>query len=166
MTLANPKDAEPSAPPLSESDIPVVSATAYPVSSSEPSTALSLPPRPPPNVAVPQGMVAKTTTTKYSDGREVTVTEYVPASSSTGATRPPAASTSAAPVNFIPRYDLGSSPVSFTCPFCSHAGPTKTRSDCGDCTWISVIILLLFCFPFFWVPFICGSVSEKHCIYL
>lgn len=161
-TITADKDnAEPSAPPLTDS-IPVVAA--YAISNDEPATSASLPPRPPPNVAVPQGMVAKTVTTKYADGREVTVTEYHPADTSNGVTPAPAATTStatAAPSNYVPpRRDLGSVPVTFTCPFCSHAGPTRTRADCGDCTWISVIILLLCCFPFFWVPFVCNNVSN------
>jgi hypothetical protein len=161
-TITADKDnAEPSAPPLTDS-IPVVAA--YAISNDEPATSASLPPRPPPNVAVPQGMVAKTVTSKYADGREVTVTEYHPADTSNGVTPAPAATTStatAAPSNYVPpRRDLGSVPVTFTCPFCSHAGPTRTRADCGDCTWISVIILLLCCFPFFWVPFVCNNVSN------
>lgn len=169
-TIIDDKDAtEPSAPPLSES-IPVVSAYAVPndqpaATSNPPASSVSMP-RPPPNVAVPKGMVAKTVTTKYADGREVTVTEFVSAEASNGAAAPPATTSIATPnvptqnnASMSPRRDLGSIPVTFTCPFCSHAGPTRTRSDCGDCTWISVIIMLLVCFPFFWVPFVCNNVS-------
>lgn len=97
------------------------------------------------------------------------MTEFVSAEVSNGhSTRPAATSTAASnahsqnnSINTAPRRDLGPRPVTFTCPFCSHAGPTRTRSDCGDCTWISVIIMLLVCFPFFWVPFVCNNVSTK-----
>ena len=90
-------NAEPSAPPLSDS-IPVVAA--YPISNDEPISngashslqTASMPSRPPANAAVPPGMMAKTVTTKYADGREVTVTEFVPANNNSPA---PAATASA-----------------------------------------------------------------------
>ena len=171
-------NAEPSAPPLSDS-IPVVAA--YPISNDEtfatdasPSLqTASMPPRPPANAAVPPGMMAKTVTTKYADGREVTVTEFVPASNNspapaaTSATASAATSTPHSTTQSLsrvpPRGDLGSMPVSFTCPYCSHVGPTRTMSNFGMCTWISVIVLLFFCFPFFWVPFWCRNCMDtKH----
>ncbi|KAL7507162.1 hypothetical protein ACHAXN_004389 [Cyclotella atomus] len=160
-------DAAPSAPSLSDS-IPVVVAYAVP---NDDLPAATTPPQQPPNLAVPQGMVAKTVNTKYADGREVTVTEFVPAAGNSNGTSanpttantnptPSTSATASVPTNFIPRHDLGSAPVTFTCPFCAHAGPTRTRSDCGDCTWISVIILFLCCFPFFWVPFVCNNIQN------
>ena len=165
-------NAEPSAPPLSETDIPVVTAYAIndlPAVAPTANTSLSLneaasfPPR-----SGPPGMVTKTTTTTtYSDGRKVTVTEHqypMTNKASISATPSPANT-----ISITPHRNLGSAPVTFTCPFCSHVGPTRTRSVCGDCTWISVIILLLICFPLFWVPLVCNSVSIIatffiHCI--
>eukprot|EP01082_Thalassiosira_pseudonana_P007483 g6758.t1 g6758 contig23:1157494-1158162(-) len=165
MTITN-DDSAPSAPPLSERDIPVVTASytsdASTLSTSvvqasavvPPVSSASLPPRPAPHVAVPTGTVAKTVTTTYADGRQVTVTEYE---------HPGSSATATAAQSFAPRHDLGATPVSITCPYCSHTGNTRTLSQCGDCTWISVIILLLFCFPFFWVPFVCPSCMDtKH----
>ncbi|KAL7517949.1 hypothetical protein ACHAWX_002820 [Stephanocyclus meneghinianus] len=163
-TIATSDDAEPSAPPLS-AEIPVV--TAYSVDPGPPPvtldpTSASLPPRQPPYTAIPRGMVAKSVTTTYSDGRQVTVTEYQPADTSDVATANATstsvnAASTTSPVIFAPRRDLGSSPVVLSCPYCSHAGVTKTTRNYGDCTWIAVIILLLVCFPLFWVPFVCSS---------
>ncbi|KAL7478765.1 hypothetical protein ACHAW6_004522 [Cyclotella cf. meneghiniana] len=171
-TIATTDDTEPSAPPLS-AEVPVVSA--YAIESGPPPvtvhpTSASLPPRQPPHAAIPQGMVAKSVTTTYSDGRQVTVTEYLPADTSDGAAANAAstsvnAASSTSPAIFAPRRDLGSSPVSLPCPYCSHAGVTKTTQNYGDCTWIGVIIMLLVCFPLFWVPFVCSSCmdTKHHC---
>lgn len=173
MTITN--DATPSAPPMDDEinvqeTVPVVQATALPLGSSISS---STPPRPPPNVAVPAGMVAKSVTTTYADGRQVTVTEYQQAGASTATSPSSAVATSAAPVQVQvaasayhpPRRDLGSRPVNITCPYCTQTSKTRTNHNCGDCTLISVILLLLFCFPFFWIPFICPSCQdvEHHC---
>ena len=123
-----------SAPPLDNDDeeIPVVSA--IPMGSSVP---------PQPTTKVPPGMIAKTTTTTYSDGRVVQETTYQPANSeaATQPTQQPAAASAYHP----PRRDLGSRPVNITCPYCSQTGKTRTNYNCGDCTLISVLILLL-CF--------------------
>ena len=161
-TITNCDGTEPSAPPLSDAEIPV--ALAYAVSNDPVPVSVSLPPRQPPYAAVPPGMVSKSVTTTYSDGRQVTVTEYQPAEPSNGASAPAnstpvTASSATTPVIFAPRRDLGTSPVALTCPFCSHAGPTSTTLTTGDCTWISVIVLLFLCCPLFWVPFVCSSVS-------
>ena len=163
-------DSAPSAPPLdAHASVPVVQATAVPVGGL--SSSVSLPHRPPPEVATPSGLVAKSVTTRYADGREVTVTEYSPAGPGEPAAsaapiantiRPPAA---AASTYHAPRRDLGSRPVNVTCPYCTQTSKTRTNHNCGDCTLISVIVLLFFCFPFFWIPFICPSCQdvEHHC---
>lgn len=160
-------DAAPSAPPISELDFATTSsfdiptATAVPVSSST----TSEPPRPQASAAVPSGVVKKTTTT-YADGRQVTVTEYVSSTSeptpsmSAGAVSAPAANS---PQFFVPRNDLGHSSVSMKCPYCSHTGSTKLTKSFGDCTWISVIIMLIVFIPLFWVPFVFPSCQDtKH----
>jgi len=127
-------------------------------------------PLPPPPPTVPPGMIAKTVTTNYPDGRQVTTTEYQPAAASTVANGAAPAS-SPTPANpaasqyHAPRRDLGARPISITCPYCGQTGRTRTNHNCGDCTLVTVIVLLLFCFPFFWVPFICPSCqdTEHHC---
>ncbi|KAL7517517.1 hypothetical protein ACHAWX_002436, partial [Stephanocyclus meneghinianus] len=123
---------------------PVVSATAVP--------------------SPPPGMLARTTTTKYPDGREVTLTEFVPAASVPASTA--FASVSAPPPTRAPtvgiRSDLGYDPVSITCQYCNEQTPTRTVKDIGACTWISCIILFFFFFPLFWLPFVCADVSESY----
>lgn len=147
-----------SAPPLDDEEIPVVVATAIPagdvVTTSVTASVPNANTQPQP-AAVP-GMSMVTKTTKYPDGREVTTTEYVPNDS---VAAPAAASVAASlPINAnLGRRDLGSRPVSVTCPSCQHTGLTKTNEQCGACTWISAILLLFFCFPLFWVPFVCPS---------
>jgi len=122
-----------SAPPLdNDEEIPCVVASAIPMSS-------SVPPQP---TDIPPGMVAKTKTTTYSDGRVVQETTYQPASS---VAAQPTQHTAAASSYHPPRRDLGSRPVNVTCPYCSQTGKTRTNYNCGDCTLISVLVLLL-CF--------------------
>lgn len=159
-------------------DVPVVKAsmeasspdvfvpTASAVATALPS-ASAPPPRPPPNAAVPAGMMGKTVTTTYSDGRQVTTTEYQQPGASSSAGARPAASAAPSPAAshyHPPRTDLGSRPASVTCPYCTSTVTTRTNHNCGDCTIISVIILLLFFWPLFWVPFVspsCQDVEHK-----
>ncbi|KAL7531870.1 hypothetical protein ACHAWF_003939 [Thalassiosira exigua] len=177
MTIREEEDALPSAPPLQEHIpiVPVVQAepiqgSVAPAAASATASAVSAEsltssaPRPPPKAAVPPGMVANTVTTTYPDGRQVTVTDYVPAPGSAGAAAPVAVAATpvATSTHHPPRRDLGARPVSLTCPYCAQTGRTRTNQDCGDCTWISVIILLLCCFPFFWIPFICPSCLDTQ----
>eukprot|EP00804_Cyclotella_cryptica_P015920 CCRYP_006387-RC/>CCRYP_006387-RC protein AED:0.04 eAED:0.04 QI:2461/0.66/0.75/1/0.33/0/4/1210/128 len=78
----------------------------------------------------PPGMLAKTTTTKYPDGREVTSTEFVPAESVTASATSAAAAPQtvrAPPVGI--RRDLGYDPVSITCQYCNQPTPTRTVKD-------------------------------------
>lgn len=171
MTISD-DDAPPSAPPMMDEEIPIVQAVSTtPVKATAiPSFASSAPPRPPPSAAVPAGMVGKTVTTTYPDGRQVTTTEYQPAGVASSVGAPPMASTApaaapAASQYHQPRHDLGSRPVNNECPYCNTTGKTRAVHILGDCTWISVIMLLLCCFPFFWIPFICPSCQdvEHHC---
>mmetsp|Transcript_35021 Transcript_35021/g.84539 ORF Transcript_35021/g.84539 Transcript_35021/m.84539 type:complete len:177 (-) Transcript_35021:1547-2077(-) len=157
-TITDEEDPAPSAPPINA--VPVVSAipiasAGMPVAASVAATSL------PSSAPKPAGMMAKTVTTTYSDGRQVTTTEYQQPGAAPAASAAPTPSQAYQP----PRRDLGSRPVNVTCPYCSHTGKTRVNHNCGDCTWISVIVLLLCCFPFFWIPFICPNCQdvEHHC---
>lgn len=158
MTITND---EPSAPPLNEDvDIPIVAATAIPATadiSTASATAYVSNTQP----KAPPGMTMVTNTTTYPDGRKVTTTEYVPnstaAAAAPAAAAPPAANSQYHP----PRRDLSSQACSVACPYCQHTGLTRTSQQCGECTWISAILLLIFCFPFAWIPFVCPSVSDR-----
>ncbi|KAL9182780.1 hypothetical protein ACHAXT_004059 [Thalassiosira profunda] len=170
MTL---DDAAPSAPPLDGVPVvqaaPVMASSCPPMAASAVATAVPSASMPPKASVPPPGMVASTTTTTFPDGRQVTVTEYKPAAngSATRAGPAPAASTAAPAASYHPpRRDLGSRPVNITCPYCrAESVRTRINHNCGDCTLISVIILFLFCLPFFWILFICPSCQdvEHHC---
>ena len=148
-----------------------------------------------PGSSCPPGMVAKSVTTTYPDGRTVTVTEYVPLDQvpeGAAVSQAPVAASMARPgeraapaVNqsayHPPRRDLGTRPATVTCPYCQHTGKTRINHNCGDCSecfdhqpawvrrfhltfllqaWISIILLLLCCFPLFWIPLICPSCQD------
>ena len=151
-------DTKASAPPLGDEEVPVVVATAIPTTADVVTTSVtaSIPnANSKPQPAEVPGMSMVTKTMKYPDGREVTTTEYVPNDSA------PAATTLPFNVDLdLGRRDLGSRPVSITCPSCQHTGLTKTHEQFGPCTWVSVIFLCFFCFPLFWVPFVCPSCND------
>lgn len=163
---------EPSAPPIDDDEIPVVTATAIPVADDQSafpsasatafniSDSQSAPATAVPTAPLGMSMVTKTIT--YPDGRKVTTTEYVPSSIAAPA---PAAAAAPNRQHHPPRRDLGSNASSVTCPYCQHTGLTRTNQQCGECTWISAIILVLFCFPLAWIPFVCPSCydTEHYC---
>ena len=120
-----------------------------------------------PAKSCPPGMKMKTVTTTYPDGRKVTTTEFVPEGGGTAAASaaPPTATATpaaAASTYHPPRRDLGSAQATVQCPYCNHNGVTRTNQQCGECTWISVIILLLLCFPFAWIPLVCPSCYDTE----
>lgn len=139
-------EVEPSAPTANDdAAIPTVTATVVAEDDATPSQ------------KCPPGMSMKTVTTTYPDGRKVTTTEFVPTATAATATPAPAP---AASTYHPPRHDLGSAQVTVQCPYCNHNGVTRTNQQCGECTWISVIILLLLCFPFAWIPLVCSSCQD------
>eukprot|EP00579_Thalassiosira_antarctica_P030056 CAMPEP_0202029404 /NCGR_PEP_ID=MMETSP0905-20130828/63956_1 /ASSEMBLY_ACC=CAM_ASM_000554 /TAXON_ID=420261 /ORGANISM="Thalassiosira antarctica, Strain CCMP982" /LENGTH=285 /DNA_ID=CAMNT_0048593159 /DNA_START=193 /DNA_END=1051 /DNA_ORIENTATION=+ len=84
MTITDDYDSVPSAPPLADDDdVPVVTASRVMAKSSQfvptaSAVATAVPSSSAPrNATVPAGMTAKTVTTTYSDGRQVTTTEYL-----------------------------------------------------------------------------------------
>ncbi|KAL7526714.1 hypothetical protein ACHAXR_001617 [Thalassiosira sp. AJA248-18] len=135
---ARPPAYAPSAPPMDDGmdeEIPVVKATAVPMSSAA-SVPLAMstsvpPPATAPNASVPAGMVAKSVTTTYADGRQVTVTEYQQpgASSSTGANPAAAAASSATAAIVAPRRNLGARPVNIACPYCNQTAKTRINHN-------------------------------------
>lgn len=178
-------EAIPSAPPLSERGgdeedipIPLAHATFDAPPNSHHVAASAVPAVQPENpegssVSCPPGMVAKSVTTTYPDGR-TTVTEYAPMNQGPTVSRasaPVAASmarpgdgegvAAAAPAvnqSTYPRRDLGTRPATVTCPYCRHTG--KTRIDhivCGESSWMSIAVVspCICCWPLFWIPFIC-----------
>ena len=150
-------EAIPSAPPLSErggdeEDIPLAHATLDAPPAGHHVAAAAVQPENPGGspVSCPPGMVAKSVTTSYPDGRSVTVTEFVPMDQvpagqavshgpvAASAARPGAGASAAPAANpsghHPPRRDLGTRPATVTCPYCQHTGRTRTNHNCGDCS--------------------------------
>ncbi len=112
------------------------------------------------------GMLTKTITINYPDGRQITTTEFIPESSTSASVLPPelvgstvTRSVTAAVPPVRMRKDLGTKTVSVTCPHCDQRSSTKIVREYGACTWVTFTLLLLFFFPLFWLPFVCQDVS-------
>jgi hypothetical protein len=39
----------------------------------------------------------------------------------------------------------------FSCPFCGSTGAPITKSRISSAGWVVFVVLLLFCFPLFWI---------------
>lgn len=115
----------------------------------------AMPSAPSVSASAPPGMMSKSVTTTYPDGRQVTTTEFLPAAAAMASSAPPSMQTAVA-----------HSMAPFSCQSCSQPASTRVSKEFGTCTWISVIILILFCFPLFWVPFVCPDVSQNSCTIL
>ena len=55
-----------------------------------------------------------------------------------------------------------STPVGFKCPFCQHQGPPIIKTQLGSSGWVVFILLLLFCLPLCWLPFVISSLQEEQ----
>lgn len=75
-----------------------------------------------------------------------------PTTDSPTITQPPAVQPPPAPLPPMGR---------FTCPFCGNQGPpiiSKTMSSGG---WILFAVLLVFCLPLCWLPFVLNGTKEE-----
>ena len=50
--------------------------------------------------------------------------------------------------------------ASFKCPFCQSEAPPNTMKKVSGTGWIVFVILLLFCFPLCWLPFVLDGCKE------
>ncbi|MBN1590329.1 MAG: LITAF-like zinc ribbon domain-containing protein [Pirellulales bacterium] len=50
--------------------------------------------------------------------------------------------------------------MSFKCPFCSHEGPPEIKREMSMGGWVLFIVLLLFCIPLCWLPFVIDGCKE------
>jgi hypothetical protein len=69
----------------------------------------------------------------------------------------PAAGTSSAPPPAAaaqPAYGV------FTCPFCHFQGPPIVERKLSQNGWIVFILLLIFCLPLCWLPFVIDGCKE------
>lgn len=59
-----------------------------------------------------------------------------------------------------------SSPVppdaGFTCPFCRHQGLPIRNKKVSSSGWIVFVLLILFCIPLCWLPFVIDGLQEEE----
>lgn len=54
----------------------------------------------------------------------------------------------------VPVHQHMQQPGVFTCPFCRYAGAPLSRSKISTGGWVMFVVMLLFCFPLFWIGFL------------
>jgi hypothetical protein len=79
------------------------------------------------------------------------------ASTSTQSAAPPPAATFAAQPAVVVNV---ATPV-FTCPFCHFQGPPIIEKKVSSNGWIIFVLLLLFCLPLCWLPFVIDGCKEE-----
>jgi transcription elongation factor Elf1 len=54
----------------------------------------------------------------------------------------------------------------FKCPFCGHQGPPTVKKKINAAGWVLFVVLLLFCIPLCWLPFVLGAFKdeERKCV--
>jgi lipopolysaccharide-induced tumor necrosis factor-alpha factor len=50
----------------------------------------------------------------------------------------------------------------FRCPFCGHQGPPSTNKKISAAGWILFAVLLMFCIPLCWLPFVVDGCKEEE----
>lgn len=70
---------------------------------------------------------------------------------------PPGASSAPPPVAAAqPAYGV------FTCPFCHFQGPPIVERKLSSNGWVIFILLLIFCLPLCWLPFVIDGCKEDQ----
>ncbi|MBL0870331.1 MAG: LITAF-like zinc ribbon domain-containing protein [Phycisphaerales bacterium] len=49
----------------------------------------------------------------------------------------------------------------FKCPFCSREGPPIVQKQVSGAGWVVFVLLLLFCLPLCWLPFVVSGLKEE-----
>ena len=59
----------------------------------------------------------------------------------------------------LPPYE-----VNAKCPYCNYQGRTEIDESNGTCVLIAVVLLVVLCWPLFWIPlcFDCGCKNIDH----
>jgi len=76
---------------------------------------------------------------------------------------PPAATQAAQmypPLPVLPH--LGRLAANYTCPYCSHVGPTILKEKLGVCSIIAIVVLVVVFWPLFWLPLIMPGCKDKE----
>jgi len=53
-------------------------------------------------------------------------------------------------------------PLAFKCPFCQYEGPPYVSRKVSQSGWIVFVLLLLFCIPLCWIPFVVDGLKEDE----
>lgn len=53
----------------------------------------------------------------------------------------------------------------YSCPFCQSTNPPRQTEQMAASGWILFVVLLLFCLPLCWIPFVVSGCKEivRHC---
>lgn len=82
---------------------------------------------------------------------------------------PPSTATQPPPAMFSPPPVVRPAPVGypppapggFVCPYCLTHLPPRITSRISTAGWITLVVLLLFCWPLFWIGFL---IREERCV--
>ena len=51
--------------------------------------------------------------------------------------------------------------MALTCPYCSYEGAPFIKKKISGTGWVVFVLLLLFCFPLLWLPFVLDGCKEE-----
>ncbi|MBN1464091.1 MAG: LITAF-like zinc ribbon domain-containing protein [Paludibacteraceae bacterium] len=51
--------------------------------------------------------------------------------------------------------------MAFKCPFCEHDGMPIIEKKMSGTGWVIFVLLLLFCLPLCWIPFVTSGTKEE-----
>ena len=56
--------------------------------------------------------------------------------------------------------------MAFKCPYCDHEGMPRVEQRISGTGWLIFAILLVFCLPLCWIPFVTDGTKEeiKTCV--
>mmetsp|Transcript_21285 Transcript_21285/g.46406 ORF Transcript_21285/g.46406 Transcript_21285/m.46406 type:complete len:191 (-) Transcript_21285:415-987(-) len=176
MTIKGSSNAYPSG----DNNIPVVTATTI-SANDEGEIGLSVPPTAPPmegsegtsgsqipvaTATVIPGTSVTTAPAAGGGGTTVTTTTYtIPAPGAATTTGDGGTATNTTQIIPISMPNLGRVPAGMQCPHCAQQMVTKTRDSMDACTIVAVVLLLLFFWPLFWLPFCTPQckATEHYC---
>lgn len=64
------------------------------------------------------------------------------------------------PPQYPPQLPPARQPYGFTCPFCQFQGPPMQKQQLSSGGWVLFVVLLLFCLPLCWLPFVIDGCKE------
>ena len=61
------------------------------------------------------------------------------------------------------RRDYDEDGPSFRCPFCKSRWPPRRKSKVSNGGWVMFCVLLILCFPIFWIPLLLMKEDDTFC---